>query len=121
MKTRIKKLDDSIVVALDGKVDYETQDKIRQDLNKLLRESKQDSSSKKVIFDLGNLEFVGSSGITSLIQMLKDFNHANGSRAHFTNVGSEFQKVMKAFDETGDFELMDGALVNRKLPGLTEQ
>jgi anti-anti-sigma factor len=121
MKTRIKKLGDSVVVALDGKVDYETQEPFRQDLQKLVSENKQDSAPKSFVFDLGNLEFVGSSGITHLIQTLKDFTHQTGARPRYVNVGSEFQKIMRAFDETGDFDLIDGSLVNRSLPKLTEQ
>lgn len=108
MKTRIKRMGDTVIVALEGKIDYETQEPFRRDLTRILSDSQRDHASKKVVFDLENLEFVGSSGITSLIQIFKDFNDRNETRPVYCNVASEFQKVIKAFDESCAFDFKDG-------------
>ena len=53
------------------------------------------------------LEFVGSSGISSFIQTLKDFGSENPVKPRFCNVRSEFQRVMKALDDSGQFEFYE--------------
>ena len=82
MKTKIKKLGDTIVVSMDGKLDFATNEPLKQDLTDLLdaemaksirKAKKTDSVPKKIIFNLEKLEFVGSSGISSFIQTLKEF------------------------------------------------
>jgi len=104
MKTHIRKSGDTVVVSIDGKIDYETQVPLKDELLKLART---DSTPTKVIFNLKNLEFVGSSGISNLVQTLKDFNHRAAVKPRYCHVRSEFQKVIKAFDEESIFEIFD--------------
>ncbi len=66
-----------------------------------------DSTPKKIIFNLERLEFVGSSGIASFVQTLRDFNANAPSKPVYCNVKSEFKRVIRAFDETGNFEFID--------------
>lgn len=116
MKTHIRKAGDTVVVSIDGKIDYETQVPLKDELQKLARtrgtaqncqNNKTDSTPTKVIFNLKNLEFVGSSGISNLVQTLKDFNSRSEVRPRYCHVRSEFQKVIKAFDEDSVFEIFD--------------
>jgi anti-anti-sigma factor len=107
MKTQFKKVGDALVVTIDGKLNFETQDTIKNDLSRLARQTLTDTAPKKVIFNLENLEFVGSSGISSFVQALKDFNHNAASKPRYCNVGSEFQRVIKSFDEENAFEFFD--------------
>ncbi len=107
MKTQIRKIGDALVVSIDGKLNFETQDSIRSDLSRLARQTLTDSAPKKVIFNLEKLEFVGSSGISSFVQALKDFNSTAASKPRYCNVGSEFQRVIKAFDEENAFEFFE--------------
>ncbi|MFN7684889.1 MAG: STAS domain-containing protein [Oligoflexia bacterium] len=106
MKTHIRKSGNTVVVSIDGKIDYETQVPLREELMKISR-NKTDSAPNKVIFNLKNLEFVGSSGISNLVQTLKDFNSRSELKPRYCHVRSEFQKVIKAFDENSDFEIFD--------------
>ncbi len=107
MKTQIKKSGDTIVVIMDGKLDFGTHVPLREDLHKLMQEVQTDSVPKKVIFNFEKLEFVGSSGISSFVQTLKEFNTHLPSRPRYCNVKSEFRKIIKAFDEAEIFDFYD--------------
>ena len=92
---------------MEGKLDFETTQPLREDLGKLIRDiggRQTDSVAKKIVFDLERLEFVGSSGISSFVQTLKDFNITSPNRPLYTNVGSEFKRVIQAFDDAQNFQ-----------------
>ncbi len=107
MKAQVKKEGDTIVVSMDGKLNHEIQEPLRQNLNEIVNEARKTDSTAKIIFNLENLEFVGSSGISSFIQTLKEINNKTDLKPRYCNVKSEFRRVMKAFDETGVFEFYD--------------
>lgn len=110
MKSNFKKIGDTIVVSVDGKLDYETQDTFKENLQKVATattQNKTDSTPTKVIFNMENLEFVGSSGITEFIRTLKDFGTATDQKARILKASSEFKKVMRAFDDEQTFEFAD--------------
>jgi len=121
MKTKVTKMGDTVVVTLDGRLDYEMQEPLKNDLNKLIRQTKaagiphgSDASPRKIIFNLENLQFVGSSGISSFIQTLKEFNLRAPSKPRYCNVASEFKKIIKAFDEEAQFEFFESEERARK-------
>jgi anti-anti-sigma factor len=101
MKTQIKKNGNTIIVSVDGRIDYETQENLRSIIKKT------DRIPHKIIFNFENLEFVGSSGISNFVQTLKDFSSHAPVKPRFCSVGSEFQCVIKAFDEEEVFEFYD--------------
>lgn len=107
MKTQIKKTGDMVVVSVDGRLDFETATPFREDLTKLAKETKRDSVPRKIIFNLENLDFVGSSGISAFVQTLKDFNTQVTNRPRYCNVKSEFKRVIKAFDDADIFEFYE--------------
>ena len=107
MKTQIKKSGDTIIVEVNGKLDYETQQPFKEDLRKLIQGSKSDSVPTQIIFNLQKLEFVGSSGISNFVQTLKDFNRSSPVKPRYCHVGTEFQKVIRAFDEQDEFDFYD--------------
>lgn len=107
MKTQMKKVGDTLIVTLDGKLDFETTLPLREDLSKLIRQTKTDTAAKKIIFNLEKLDFVGSSGISSFVQTLREFNVSSPIKPRYCHVKSEFQKVIKAFDESEGFEFFD--------------
>ena len=106
MKTEIKKDGVTIVVSMNGKLDFETNVPLREELDKIMRTQRTDSTAR-IIFNLENLEFVGSSGISSFIQTMKEFNSTAETRPVYCNVRSEFKRVIKAFDEEQQFEFHD--------------
>ncbi len=107
MITLIKKNGDTIVVSMNGRLDFETAEPLRAELGKIIKNTRTDTAAKKIIFNLEGLEFVGSSGISSFIQTLKEFNSMAGEKPRYCNVRSEFKKIIKAFDEESQFEFHD--------------
>ena len=71
MKTQIKKSGDTIVVEVNGKLDFETQQPFKEDLHKLIQSAKTDSVPTQIIFNLEKLEFVGSSGISNRVSLIR--------------------------------------------------
>ena len=117
MKARIKNSDESIILYIDGKVDYETQDDVCDFINRTLTKNAKnntDITPKRVILNLQNLEFVGSSGITQFVQSLKAIHHETHTTPKYCGVRSEFQKIMKAFDNTNEFEFFDDEGLSRR-------
>jgi anti-anti-sigma factor len=108
MKTQVKKVGDTLIVTMNGRLDFETALPLREDLSKIIREAKKtDAAPTKIIFNLEKLDFVGSSGISSFVQTLREFNQASPIKPRYCHVKSEFQKVIKAFDESNAFEFFD--------------
>ncbi len=107
MKTHIKKSENFIVVSMDGKLDFGTHIPLRDELYRLIREARTDSTPRNIIFNLEKLEFVGSSGISSFVQTLKEFNVQFPNNPRYCNVKSEFKKVIQAFDENDLFQFFD--------------
>jgi anti-anti-sigma factor len=107
MKTKIHKTGDTVVITVDGKLDFEAQEPFRQDMTKLVSQVKTDTSPRKIIFNMEKLEFVGSSGISAFVQTLKDVNSRAPMKPRYCNVRSEFRRIMKAFDEEDLFEFFE--------------
>ncbi|MBI4924692.1 MAG: STAS domain-containing protein [Bdellovibrio sp.] len=114
MKAVFKKDGDIMTVSIQGKLDYESHEILKENLNKIINHQKTDSVPKKIIFDMGKLEFVGSSGITSLIQTLKEFHSKSPSHHTYQNVRNEFQKIIKAYDADNMFEFEDNNFSTKK-------
>ena len=114
MKAKLKNNKDSIVLYLGGKIDYETQDDVCAFINKTIAKNKSDETPKKIIVNFESLDFVGSSGITQFVQSLKQIHHDQKITPKYCGVRSEFQKIMKAFDEENEFEFFDDEGLTRR-------
>ncbi|MGE4233270.1 MAG: STAS domain-containing protein [Bacteriovoracia bacterium] len=121
MKTLIQKTQDGLVISLQGKLDFETTDTFKLDLERILDVG----SESQLIFDFSDLQFVGSSGIIPFIQLLKDFNKKTERKPVYMNVRSEFRKMITASDTEGSFAFDDLSKVSRsgippKLPRIDQ-
>lgn len=104
MKTQIRKTSRGVIVTIEGRLSYETTDTFRENfLSRLMDESE----GKQIIFDLGELHFVGSSGITKFVQALREFNLKSDMRPRYTNVRNEFKKIISAFDDENTFDFWE--------------
>jgi anti-anti-sigma factor len=107
MKTKIIRSGDTVTISIAGHLSFESQEPLKSNLHRLIDEARTDSVAKKVIVNLENLEFVGSSGISSFVQTLKEFNAKSPVKPRYCHVKSEFQKVIRAFDDDRAFEFYD--------------
>ncbi len=137
MKTQIRQEGETLIVTVQGKLDYEGQIPFREKLNALLtsevptpkttvvpsyenrfanrrghRIASTDETPKRphyseVVINLENLEFVGSCGISQFIQTLKEFNSRSDIRPKYLHVRNEFKRMIRAFDEAAGFDFQD--------------
>lgn len=90
MRAEITKNGDITIVSLEGQISFDTITPFRDHcMNKL--------KGAKVVFDLGQLSFVGSVGITSFFEIIKDVVESKALEPKFCNVKSEFQKLFSAW------------------------
>jgi anti-anti-sigma factor len=101
MKTRIQKDSGMVIVSLSGCLDFESAQPFRESLDQLAQ------SKVPVLFDMGDLSFVGSCGITTFVQTLKEFNMRAKQPPVYTNVKSEFKRIIAAFDLDQSFRYSD--------------
>jgi anti-sigma B factor antagonist len=92
MQAKIRKDGDITVVELKGHLDFETAEPFRETCHDILANS-------KVVFNLNELSFVGSSGIGAFVNTLREFSRNNPVAPRFCAVRSEFKKVFKATDD----------------------
>lgn len=90
---------DVTVIALEGKLDFENQDVLKENIFSLIRQG------KKVVVDMEGLSFVGSSGITHFIRSLYELQERGMSVPQLCNVKSEFKKIISAYDGNNDFTI----------------
>lgn len=92
MQAKIRKDGDVTVVELQGRLDFETAEPFRETCQDIL-------SNSKVIFNLSQLSFVGSSGIGAFVNTLREFSKNSPVPPKFCSVKSEFKKVFGASEE----------------------
>ena len=81
------------VISLQGKLDFESQELLRENIVSLMRKGQQ------VVIDLDNFSFIGSSGITHLIYALAEYSNAGDKTPlRFCNVKSELLRIINAYD-----------------------
>ncbi len=117
MKARINETAQTIILSLEGRIDYETSDEVCSIIQKTISKMKSQSgtrlassdrsSAKEIIINFENLEFVGSMGITQFVQQLKSIHQSSAIVPKYCGVKSEFQKIMKAFDQNHEFDFYD--------------
>lgn len=94
MQANVYKSGDVTVVHISGSINYETVNPFRETcLNQFVRE--------KVIFNLQNLNFVGSSGITQFVKAVGELAVRNPQGLKLCRVGSEFTKVFSSNEFPG--------------------
>jgi anti-sigma B factor antagonist len=93
----------NITVHMKGGLDYESSIPLKQEIYDLVREN----PTIQIVLDMHFLEFVGSSGIGSFVESLKEINKER-TRVFMKNVKPEFLKVFKLyqFENLKDF-IMD--------------
>jgi anti-anti-sigma factor len=89
METNVKLSGDIVVVELKGRLDLESAVPFRKTcLEKLV--------SKPVVFDLKNLNFVGSLGLKDFVETLDSMAQKSPSGVRFSGASSEFRWLFEA-------------------------
>lgn len=99
MEAQIQKEGDVTVVVLQGYLNFETTEPFRQTCFKKLQ-------NQSIIFDLRKLNFVGSSGLTSFLEVLRDFRSRNQQPVKFCGLSQEFRRLFWASD-MGNIEIYE--------------
>jgi anti-anti-sigma regulatory factor len=90
MRAEITTNGEITIVSLEGQISFDTITPFREHCMTKLKGS-------KVVFDLGQLNFVGSIGITSFFEIIKDLVEMKTMEPKFCNVKSEFHKLFTAW------------------------
>ncbi len=91
MEALIERSGDVVVVHLRGRVDYESTEPFRIHCARHL-------SKERIIFNLKDLSFVGSVGITDFVATVGQLIQSNQANVKFANVGNEFRRIFEASD-----------------------
>jgi anti-anti-sigma factor len=102
LEARIIQAHDITVVKLKGFLDFEIAETFRKNCLENL-------SGYKVIFNLRELSFVGSSGITPFVEMLSQFSKSNNVRPKFCEMTSEFRRLFLS-SQINDYEIFEDEL-----------
>ena len=89
MNTKIEELDDKFVVTLEGEMDTAAATEAEEVLKQLY-----ENEGKEVIFECEGLEYIASSGLRILINILKA-TMAKGNRVVLRNVNDDIKNVFK--------------------------
>lgn len=98
MKTTILEQDERIVAVLEGELDTAAAQEVEAALQPLFS-----NSSRDVIFDCANLDYIASSGLRIMLSILKSAK-ANGHKVVLKDVNDEIKNVFKL---TGFISLFD--------------
>lgn len=101
MEARFEKSEDVVIVHLKGRIRYESVDPFRVACMNYLK-------NEKVIFDLKDLNFVGSQGLGSFVQTMEELASQNERQLKFCSVSSEFQKIFQN-SKVSDIQILDDA------------
>ena len=88
MQASYAKREDVVVVELKGRLDFESAESFRRGLERLL--------SQKVVFDLRDLNFVGSLGLKDFVDTLDLMAQKSNAGVRFCGVSSEFRRMFEA-------------------------
>ena len=84
----------NITVHMDGDLSYDNHRKLKNEIIKISEEHPYST----ITLDLNSLDFVGSSGISNFVEMLKSLNKNGPDRYKISNIKSEFIKVFQIYN-----------------------
>jgi anti-anti-sigma factor len=94
MDVKVENRDGIFVVSVCGQMDFESADNLKQNCLKSL-------NNQEVIFNLKDLSFVGSSGISPFLELLTEMSRALGSRFKICAVANEFIRLFEVGTSDG--------------------
>lgn len=95
MIIRAKQEGNAVVLQLEGHLDFETIIEFEKTCQKI----KTQSSLNQLVVNMESLRFVGSSGISQFVNVLKSINQKD-RRPKLVHVSSEFEKILRALQNS---------------------
>tara|TARA_B100000927_G_scaffold288449_1_gene283073 strand:- start:833 stop:1159 length:327 start_codon:yes stop_codon:yes gene_type:complete len=83
-----------IVVHLYGDLSLEGQKKLNSEITNI----KNQHPHSKITLDLNSLDFVGSSSITTFVELLKGWHKKSPHQFHVENIKNEFLKLFEIYN-----------------------
>jgi len=102
MKSNIRHEGDLTIVELSGYLDFESSSPLKNSIGNIYNSN----NSAQIIIDLHELEFVGSSGVSSFVKAMKIFNRLK-MKPFYYGVKSEFVRLFRAFEEDTPFDVRE--------------
>lgn len=101
MRTNIRKEGDYTIVELSGFIDVESAEPIAE----FIEETFDVNDKTKMIVDMSNLRFVGSTGISNFVKEIRVFNKMRMKPTYY-GMKSEFVRIFRMHEETDTFEIV---------------
>jgi len=95
MIIRAKQEGNTVVINLEGHLDFETIVQFEQTCHKV----KSQGTETRLIVNMESLRFVGSSGISQFVNVFKSINHKD-SKPKLVQVSSDFEKILRALQNS---------------------
>ncbi len=113
MKASIRNDGDFTILEISGYLDFENSRPIAESIGEIYSKNQ----GSKILVNLGNLEFVGSSGISSFVKSLRVFNRTHEKPVYF-GLKSEFIKLFRLFEGSDAFDIFENIGAAKGAAGL---
>lgn len=95
MIIRARQEGNTVIFNLEGHLDFETITNFEVSCNRVIEKN----SEHRIVVNMQSLRFVGSSGISQFVQVLKTMNRRE-SKPKLVSVSSEFEKILRALESS---------------------
>lgn len=110
MKVKLKQEGDVLVISMNGYVDLLSTGRLKNGLKAYIKNSK---TKNRILFNLDGLNFVGSTGLTELVSIIKDFYDEEDAEVKICCVDESFKKLFKF--RSIDDNILDEIFENEKI------
>ena len=101
MRTNIRKDGEYTVLELSGFIDVESAEPVAE----FIEDAFQANTGTKMIVDMSNLRFVGSTGISNFVKEIRVFNKMRMKPTYY-GVKSEFVRIFRMHEDSDSFEIV---------------
>ncbi|HVJ64151.1 MAG TPA: STAS domain-containing protein [Bdellovibrionota bacterium] len=102
MRTNIRKEGDYTIVELSGFIDVESAEPVAE----FIEETFESNEKTKMIVDMSNLRFVGSTGISNFVKEIRVFNKMRMKPTYY-GMRSEFVRIFRLHEDQDKFDIVN--------------
>lgn len=101
MRTNIRKEGDYTIVELSGFIDVESAEPVAE----FIEDAFHNNEETKLIVDMSNLRFVGSTGISNFVKEIRVFNKMRMKPSYY-GMRSEFVRIFRMHEDQDTFDIV---------------